>query len=296
MAAVVTPPLVALKTILVATDFSPCSEKALLYAAALARQAKGKIIATHIIPFEPLLAVPMDRGPEPAVPVAKNPQFRIKQAISVPETSGIECETLLRQGDFWPALEQTIEQHEVDLLIVGTHGREGLKKLVLGSLAEEVFRRAACPVITVGPHVGPECLEDGRLRRVLFATDLSTASLHALPYVTTLAQQHGAALTFLHVLASAIEYAEFGTTAYVQREVEETRSELERLVPPGAHADVVVEVGLPAETIVRVAEAQKASLIALGLHSQSVFAATHLPWTTAHHVVCNAHCPVLTVR
>ena len=67
-------------------------------------------------------------------------------------------------------------------------------------------------------------------------------------------------------------------------------------MPAGGKADVVVEAGIPDEIIVRVASAQNASLIVMGLHSQSVFAATHLPWTTAHRVVCNAHCPVMTVR
>ena len=67
-------------------------------------------------------------------------------------------------------------------------------------------------------------------------------------------------------------------------------------MPAGSNTDVVVEVGIPGEIIVRVAHAQNASLIVMGLHSPSVFAATHLPWTTAHRVVCDAHCPVMTVR
>jgi nucleotide-binding universal stress UspA family protein len=296
MAAVIAPPLVSLKNILVATDFSPCSHIALLYAAALARWQKGKIFLAHVVPYEPLSPIPMDSAPIYTLPAAKDPRFRMKQVVSAPELAGIEHEMLLEQGHFWPVLEKMIEDHHIELVVVGTHGREGLSKLVLGSAAEQVFRRAPCPVVTVGRHVSPQCLQEGRLRRVLFATDLSAASLDALPYLTMLASQHQALLTFLHVLASAVPDAEFVATDFVEREIEEARKQLRQIVPANTGADVVVEVGLPAEIIVRLARAQDASLIVMGLHSQSVFAATHLPWTTAHRVVCDAHCPVLTVR
>jgi nucleotide-binding universal stress UspA family protein len=296
MAVVSSPPLVSLKNILVATDFSPCSQIALHCAAVLARQAKGTVFLAHVLPYAPMSPIPMDAGPVFPVEVGTDPRFRMKQMVSSPELAGIERETLLGQGDLWLVLQGMIEQHDIDLVVVGTHGRAGLKKLVLGSFAEEVFRRAPCPVVTVGPHVAPDCFEQGRLRRVLFTTDLSPSSMHALPFVTMLAQQHQASLTFVHVLASAVPDAEFDATASVERELDEAREDLRQSVPAGSNADVVVEVGIPGEIIVRVARAQNASLIIMGLHSQSVFAATHLPWTTAHRVVCDAHCPVMTVR
>ena len=296
MAAVTAPPLVALKNILVATDFSPCSQIALHYAAALARQQKGKIFLAHVVPYEPLSPIPMDAAPAYTIPVARDPRFHLKQAVSTPEMAGIEHELLLQKGDFWPALENIIEEHDIELLVVGTHGREGLKKLVLGSVAEEVFRRAPCPFVTVGPHVSPEGLHQGRLRHVLFATDLSAASLHALPLVSLLAEQHQAPVTFLHVLASAVPDAVYVATTFVNAEIEQARDQLRAVVPEGMQAEAVVELGLPADKIVRVARERNASLIVMGLHSQSLFAATHLPWTTAHRVVCDAHCPVLTVR
>jgi nucleotide-binding universal stress UspA family protein len=296
MAGVSAPPRVSLKNILVATDFSPCSQVALHCAAVLARQAKGNVFLAHVLPFAPMSPIPMDAGPVFPITAGGDPRFRMKQMVSSPELAGIERETLLGQGDLWLVLQGMIEQHDIDLVVIGTHGREGLKKLVLGSVAEEVFRRAPCPVVTVGPHVAPECFEQGRLRRVLFASDLSPSSMHALPFVTMLAQQHQAPLTFLHVLASAVPDAEFDATACVERELDVAREDLRQFVPAGSNADVVVEVGIPGEIIVRVARAQNASLIVMGLHSQSVFAATHLPWTTAHRVVCDAHCPVMTVR
>jgi nucleotide-binding universal stress UspA family protein len=296
MAVVSSPPLVSLQNILVATDFSACSQIALHCAAVVARQAKGNVFLAHVLPFAPMSPIPMDAGPVFPVTIARDPRFRMKELVSSPEMAGIARETLLGQGDLWLELQGMIEQHDINLVVIGTHGREGLKKLVLGSVAEEVFRRAPCPVMTVGPHVARECFEQGRLRRILFASDLSPASMHALPYVTMLAQQHQASLTFLHVLASAVPDADFDATASVERELEQARADLRQVVPAGSNADVVAEAGVPDEIIVRVARAQNASLIVMGLHSQSVFAATHLPWSTAHRVVCDAHCPVMTVR
>jgi nucleotide-binding universal stress UspA family protein len=130
----------------------------------------------------------------------------------------------------------------------------------------------------------------------VFATDLSPGSLHGLPYALKLTQEHQAELTLVHALAAAIPDAEYGATTFVQRDVDQAQVQLRKLAPAGTKADFVVDVGIPAAIIVRVAETQNASLIVMGLHEQAVFPATHLPWTTAHRVVCDAHCPVFTVR
>ncbi|MBZ5569685.1 MAG: universal stress protein [Acidobacteriia bacterium] len=294
MATVTAPPQVSLKTILVATDFSRCTEPALCYAAALAREEKGKIFLAHVLPPAPTYPIPLDFGPLSQEGEAACSHMR--EALATPELAGIEHASLLEQGELWPVLESVIKDHSIDVVVIGTHGREGLTKLILGSVAEEVFRRSPCPVVTVGPHVAPSCLHEGRLRRVVFATDLSPGSLHALPYVNKLAEQHHAELTLVHALASAIPDAESGATTFVQREVDEAQAQLRKLVPAGTKTDVVVDVGIAAAIIVRVAEKQNASLIVMGLHQQSVFAAAHFPWSTAHRVVCDAHCPVLTVR
>lgn len=296
MAAVTTAPLVSLQNILVATDFSPCSKMALTYAAALARQEKARMFLAHVVPLEPLSPIPMDAGPGTFENLAHDARTLMKKECVRPELAGIEFRSLIEHGDFWPAIDTLIHDQKIDLVVVGTHGREGVSKLLMGSTAEEVFRRAACPVITVGPHVTGDCLHEGRLHRVLFATDFSAASLHALPHAAMLAMEHLAPVTFLHVLASAVPDAEFVATNFVERELDEARTQLSEMVPKGIRADIVVEVGIPAEIIARVARAQNASLIAMGVHRQSVFAATHLPWSTAHRVVCEAPCPVLTVR
>ena len=297
MAGVSAPPLISLQDILVATDFSPCSRIALHCAAVLARQAKGTVFLAHVLPCAPMSPVPMDAGPVFPVTIAKNPRFRMKQLVSSPDMAGIGHETLLGQGDLWPVLRGMIEENHIELVVIGTHGREGLKKLVLGSVAEEVFRRAPCPVVTVGPHVAPECFEHGRLRRVLFATDFLPNSLHALTHAVSLAQLHQASLSVVHAIPCTTPHEDFGPTTPTDEEISAARSQALYLLPDGVQADVIVEAGLPDQVIVEVARRQKASMIVIGLHPQkSAFLAEHLPWTTAHHVVCDAHCPVMTVK
>ncbi len=290
------PQRISLSTLLVATDFSSCSETALRYACALARQQRGKILLGHVVPAEPRYPMPAETVPAEPVWEAQDARLQLEKAAGVPELSGIDHQTLLRQGEFWPELEQMIQQNDVELVVVGTHGREGLKKLLLGSAAEEVLRLARCPVLTVGPHVKPETLENGRLQRVLCATDLGSGSLHALPMALWLAEQNQAALTVVYAVSSDVIATEFGPVTLPEQRIEDAREEVRQLLPPEVHAGIVVETGYPAEVIVEAARQQDASLIVMGLHHHSSFVATRLPWTTAHRVVCDAPCPVMTVR
>ncbi len=284
---------VKLATLLVATDFSPASEAALRCAATLARQQASKIYLLHVLPFPPGYPKPMQLpAPEP-VGDENDANTKLYEALAAPDLSKIPHQALLCRGELWPVLEANIRQLRADLVVVGTHGREGFKKLLLGSAAEQVFRQSPCPVLTVGPQVDLDCLEGGGFRRVLYATDLSDSSRHRLPYALALAKQN---LTLLHVLSSDITAAEYGATVFDQQDFATARNGLRAMVPADMDADALVESGLPASTILRVAQEQNANLIVMGLHTSSAFAATHLPWATAHRVICDAHCPVLTVR
>ncbi len=284
---------VALANILVATDFSAASDAALRFGAALAHRQRSKIYLFHALPFLPGYPKPMEGGPPEVSGDENEANIKLGQALIRPELSGVACDALLCRSELWPALEANIRRFAIDLVVVGTHGREGLKKLLLGSIAEQVFRQSPCPVLTVGPHVEFDTLQDGGFRRVVYATDFSDSSLHSLPFAIALAKQN---LSMLHVLCSDFSAGEYGRTVFDSEDVVDTRERLRHLLPPGIEAEEMVEVGFPASTIVRVARGLNASLIVMGVNPSSQFAATHLPWATAHRVICDAHCPVLTVR
>src|SRR5215470_11410420 len=106
---------------------------------------------------------------------------------------------ILERGELWNVIEDVMRRHAIDLIILGSHGKHGFKKLVLGSAAKQIFRQASCPLLTVGPSV-PE--PEGRrvaFKNSVFATDFSAGSLKALPLALSLAEENKSAVTLPHV-------------------------------------------------------------------------------------------------
>jgi len=91
----------------------------------------------------------------------------------------VEHKELIEQGEVPEVLSKLARKYGIDLIVIGTGGRKGLRKLLLGSVAEEVFRNAECPVLTMGPHATRWKI-DGNLQHILFATDFGTESMHGL--------------------------------------------------------------------------------------------------------------------
>lgn len=286
---------VAFKNILVATDFSEVSQHALLHALALAKRFDARLTVVHIAPPEAQVPIPME-----PVPVEMDWQKK-RAAERLARLEGFEAlhmyphEMLLKQGSPWPEISGLIEERGIDLIVLGTHGRGLLGTLFLGSVAEQVLRHATCPVLTVGPDVRTSLLDHEQLTHVLFATDFSEGSMHALRYALSLAEENNAELTLMHVL----EQLEPLPVEYSNELLADYRQRLWDLVPEDANLwckpQVVVEIGAAAESIARTAQDRQADLIVMGVHTAGTVA-SHLPWTVLHSVVRHARCPVLTVR
>ncbi len=291
---------VALQHILFLTDFSPGAASAFPYAISLARQYNSKVLLAHILPPLPRHAIPLEPLPEEMDQYYFQTKQDLEKFLGSKPFAGIPYEVVLERGELWPALSDIITQHKIDLIVLSTHGRHGLGKLLLGSVAEEVFRLAPCPVLTVGPKAASPQTE---IPRILFATDFSSGSLHALPYALSLAQTNHARMTLLHVLPEPdLAHAAGETYEIRAREEDKAKRELQRLVPIEEgffqeNCEFLVDYGTPAESILVAAKEKEAGVIVMGVRrTESVVAATHLPWTTAHKVVAEANCPVLTVR
>ena len=294
MATASTSTRLAIKNILFATDFSATSEAALPYAQAFARAFGAKIFVGHAIGFEPLLRLPMEPLPADFDLSWQDAERRMQEFTSTHPMQEIPCEALLEQGDLLPVLSDFIERFEIDLVVMATHGRAGFKKLILGSSAEQIFRFASCPVVTVGPKTLRSDVKLEAFRNVLFATDFSAASQHALPYALSIAEENQAHLVLLH-LAPLVPVQ---NREAVQRQLQER---LKSLFPAECEAwcdpEFVVRREFPIEGILAAAEEYKSDLIVLGVHKAAApKMASHLPWATAYEVVCNAPCPVLTIR
>jgi nucleotide-binding universal stress UspA family protein len=274
---------VRIKNILLATDFGKCSESALACATTIARHYSSNLHIIHV--FDPAL----DNESGAQVERCAGELDHSRLLADVPHRVNVET------GDVRDVLTRRAEQKGVDLVVVGTHGREGISKLVAGSVAEQLFRHAPAPVLTIGPSVAISVAAD--FRRVLYPTDFSSASQIALPYAVSIAQEYSSELILLHaIIPSEVPWEDPEGQAIPRCE-----DRLATLVPARVlvhgKPEFVAEYGLAAETIVKVARQRKAELIVMGVRSKGVIAAsTRLPWPVAHNVVCHAPCPVLTIR
>lgn len=282
---------VVVRKILMAVDFSPSSNGALAYAAAIANRYGSRIFLAHVIRPDVYQLV----SPEAMATVLEQTRRYAEQQMAKilisGQLRGIPHQVLLGQGELWTIFSKLIEEHEIDLVVMGTHGRTGLEKMLIGSVAERIFRLALCPVLTVGPRVPGEVPEGAELHRILYATDFSPASEGAAAYALSLAQEQQAALTLVHVLERAHEGARAERQVAVER--------MKAVVPPEADSwskpDYQVELGRPADGILNAADQCQADLIVMGVRHPD-FSFSHLPPATAYKVVCRAPCPVLTVR
>jgi nucleotide-binding universal stress UspA family protein len=287
---------IAINNILYLTDFSQPSESALPFAVSIAREYGAKVNAFHVL----IPAVYTYTTPETAAVTldaqeddAQANMQRVKaQLVGLPNETIIE-----RNTGVWPALESAIKELSIDLIVVGTHGRTGAQKLLLGSVAEEIFRRSHVPVLTIGPSEKRGAHRGARFHHVLFATDFSEDSLAAAGYALSMAQENEAKLTLLHVMK---EPELFDKTA--EDRISSASFRLHEIVPEAAESwcrpDTVVRFGTAADRILDVAKDRDVDLIVLGVRGNRGVpgAATHLERATAHKVVVHAPCPVLTVR
>jgi nucleotide-binding universal stress UspA family protein len=284
---------ISLSNVLVTTDFSEASKAALPYAIGLAQQYDGKVFVAHALRPEPHLTVPLE-------PMAISDDFawldaerNLAKFVLGHCLGNTPCDTVLRRGEFWDVISDVIHKNKIDLIVCGTHGRQGLRKLVLGSDAERIYRRATCPVLTVGPRVRPVKSTICGLKQILFPTDGSEASLQALPYALSFAEENQATLTFVQIMPlTPPEYRESFEASI--------REKLRSLVPPDAEAwckpEFIVRFEFLAEGILRLAAERHADLIVMGVKPSFRHVSEHLPWTIASQVVAEAFCPVLTVR
>jgi nucleotide-binding universal stress UspA family protein len=286
----------ALKNILLATDFSPASEAALPYALAIAGQYGSNLYLAHVI-------CPEFRDLEPSEKTATIIQQargvteqKLEPLLTAVRQKGISCQPLIGEGAIWDVLLDMIQKNDVDLIIVGTHGRRGLSKLLLGSVAEEVFRMAPCPVLTVGPKTGETRLMDVRLGHILYPVEFVPDSSDAAVYAVSLAQEYHAKLTYMKVLEEMVSSPE--EKAQIQEPV---RHWMDDHIP--AESDLRERTsfelgsGPTAEVIIKFASDRAVDLIVMGVQRLDPVMAGHLPKPdTAYEVVRTAPCPVLTVR
>jgi len=293
------------RSILLATDFSEASEQALRYSLALARFYESKFCLAHVVSSLGLTMA----GPGA---IAACEEAISREAADLENSlthtgalTGIQYKFIVRHGELWPELREIIRNESTDLLVVGTHGRHGVGKLFFGSVAEQIFRQADCPVLTFGPHTDarPWFGTSSTHRTFLFATDFGYASLHGLPLAIAAANQFEAELVFLSIIPAAPSSTDKALTDWQQNVRIRTLQRLAELADnagldtrPQLYAEF--KSGRPvSEQILETADKLRADLIIMGLHdSAQAGIVSHLDLATTYDVICQAGSPVLTLN
>lgn len=299
-----------IKRILCPIDFSEPSRHALDHAVALARWYGAKVSVLHVHQLTtPTFSAGPYVGLEGLQPMSLTEVERgelmlaINEFVAGDRAAGAPIDTLLHEDANVPgAIVDHASALGADLVVLGTHGRSGFERLMLGSVAERVLRRAAMPVLTVPPRV-PDAVPRTAmaLERIVCAVDFSDSSGAALTFAASLASKARAGLSVLHVvelLPEASEMPTFDAAAYRAARFDDGRARLAAVmsqVPGAAEAQALLLAGKPAREIVQLASEQQAGLIVMGVRGRGVVDRL-LFGSTTHRVVQQAACPVLTVH
>lgn len=281
---------VSLRNVLFATDFSAASMKALPYVTSIARRFGSKVCVTHVVP-------PADypsglNSLDEAAKIARcEAELKMSSLLNSAPCRDLACEGVVGNGDIWIGLSDFMRGNATDLLVMGTIGRTGVRKFLLGSVAEEAMRESPCPVLTVGPEC--HAAQEVEFRNILYATDFSSHSLCAAPYALAFTKNCGARLTLVHVFEGLPDSPYLDTQMAKLR----LRDLVSQRVDLGPEPQVIVEMGSPANVILKAADDTASDLIVIGARGAGALArlASHFG-SVAHHIVCRSVCPVLTVR
>ena len=296
--------MTTITNILCPVDFSEFSRNALDHAAAIARWYEARLTALHVLPPVTAFVAPTGEGLYPPLVFSDEDlrQFHDELTTFARQSGDARLGCEVAQGSVAGEIVRFADELPADLLVMGTHGRSGFDRLMLGSTTEKLLRKAPCPVLTVparAPDAGPV---RAPFTRVLCAVDFSPASLRALALAESLAGEAAANLCVMHVLEPVSVFEPVatgpGTAPISGQRHHAVRRRLEELIAADtrAFAEVgeVVAAGKPYREILRVAVEQRSDLIVLGVHGGPRGLAAF--GSTTNHVVREAECPVLTAR
>jgi nucleotide-binding universal stress UspA family protein len=289
-----------MKTVLCPVDRSELSRRAFEYAIAFARWQRASLQVFEAVDAGlPPVGGGMQRVYEIPAEVLADVRTQLAEFAAPAIAAGVATDVAVEAGNTVQQILLRAKAGSADLIVLGTHGRSGVERLALGSVAEKILRKAACPVLTVPPAAPPPPTRSAApFTRVLCATDFSDPSLDAVRYATCLAQEAGAALVLAHVVEWPFGHTTGPDSVTDLRNsiVAELRDRLTRLLPAGAAPDdAVVIVGRPKRDLLELARARGADLIVMGVAGRGALDLALLGSTT-HYVIREAKCPVLTVR
>jgi nucleotide-binding universal stress UspA family protein len=213
----------------------------------------------------------------------------------------VRTEAVVTEGNIAPCILEEATALPADLIVAGTHGLGGFDRLMLGSVAEKVLRKATCPVMTVPPVVATTAAVP--YKRLLCPLDFSESSLSALRFATSLAKESDAHLTLLHVIDvppdDELLVEQFDAPEFRQFVDDRARRRLEALIPADVRVwcqpETTVAYGKPYQQILETAASEGSDLIVIGVRGRNALD-LRLFGSTTNQVVRHAPCPVVTLK
>lgn len=292
-----------IKHILCPIDHSPSSLQAFNYAIALARWQGARLHVLEVVETVTSSGSGVSRSPKHAG-VALDTRATIERDLRAMlvarRASDVKVEIVIRNGRVAREILAYARASQSDLIVIGSHGRGAVRRVVLGSVAETVLRQAPCPVLTVKSGVRRTRRRGSPFQTILCPTDFSAAGNKAVAYAKRLAREADATL----VMMSAIEWpfgaaVALGPVAKWQEALEENaRKALRRLLPPPSPdrpaAIAVVVQGDASAAIIKLARARVPDLVVMSVSGRGAQDVVLLGSTT-HHVIRQGTWPVLSV-
>jgi nucleotide-binding universal stress UspA family protein len=293
--------MLKIERILCPVDFSEYSAKAYDYAYSMALRYEAKLYVQHVIQVldaaYPYFNFPDIAGNNIYWDLRRGAEEQLREVVKHHAVNGLQAEMVVHKGFVPDSIVSFAQDIQANLIVMGTHGRRGLDRLVMGSATESVLRKAPCPVLAVRKpahdFVNPETPQEPvHLQKILLCTDFLQCAYTAMEYALSLAQEYRAELILLHV-------AENFPGEKIPSVMAELHGKLEARVPEDVRnwctVKAVVRFGKPYEEIIQVAMEQQANVIVLGVRGHSAVDVAVFGSTT-HRVLQLGPCPVLSVR
>jgi len=270
--------------------------RAYRHALSLAEHYQAKLVALHVVELwrHPSVGFTASAGlyEEFSQTLCEGGKDQLQEFVKQNPHDAVQPDLLVHEGIAADSILSMAQARKADVIVMGTHGRRGYDRLMLGSVTDRVMRKASCPVLVVS-HAR-DAASTGtkhRLTQVLFCTDFSANSKRALRYAISATEEYDAVLTLLHVLEEASSKKLAAKTAATER--------LEKLILPEERRNLkvktTVRVGNPYQEIIQLASELSADIVIMGVHGRGALDLAVFGSTT-YRVMQLGPCPVLAVR
>ena len=295
--------MLEIKFILCPIDFSEFSVTAYHHALSLADHYQAQLVAQHIVELwrYPSASFAASAGlyAEFRQALQESGMKQLQEFVKNHTHNEIQPELIVHEGIAPDSILSFAQAHKTDVIVMGTHGRRGYDRLMLGSVTDRVMRTAPCPVLAVSkpPHdsvaAGKERGHVHHLSRILFCADFSENSERALRYAISATSEYDAELTLLHVLEGV------PSPAKTEEAIAAVTERLDKLIPPEGRKNVkiktAVRIGKPYWQIIQLALEAQIDLVTMGVRGRGALDLAVFGSTT-YRVIQLGSCPVLAVH